>query len=131
VSDHLEISAGTISIAEDMDPTITIKIEGHRDLTEAVGRAIGPMIEIVQLVIYARAERDAAIQRAEKAERERDEAVAVLREVEWVGGSNAMDEPPWCSRCDWRSPNHAPDCRLAAVLAAADARANGGEVEDG
>ncbi len=57
------------------------------------------------------AERDAA--RAELAQ-----AREVLRYVEWLPGDLRPDEPRWCMVCMSYEPQHAPDCKLNAALAA-------------
>lgn len=44
---------------------------------------------------------------------ERDEAVALLRELEWAGGDGIC----WCPECEHRpKEGHKPDCRLGAFL---------------
>ena len=60
------------------------------------------------------------------AQRERDAALSLLREVEWSGTENGQDACPDC--CGYRNPppgdlavhgarlGHAPGCRLAALL---------------
>lgn len=62
-------------------------------------------------------QRDAAVARAEQAERERDEAKAILALIEWCGGSR---EDGWrCPDCreEQDAPGgHAHDCRLAHML---------------
>lgn len=55
----------------------------------------------------------AATKRADDAERERDAALAVLRDVEWAGSPYFGDHP--CPRCRLSSAHH-PSCALAACL---------------
>jgi len=54
----------------------------------------------------------------ETAEAQRDAAVALLREVEWLASGSFDPACNWCGEKSARygSGKHAPDCRLAAIL---------------
>lgn len=61
--------------------------------------------------------------------RDRAEQLAgTLREVEWTPMGNDRFRPLICPRCRNPSPNHHPDCRLAAALAAEDEKATGSNI---
>ena len=67
-------------------------------------------------------ELEAATQRAAAAERERDEAVGLLRDIEWCGDVEGECGSNVCPCCHGRKPigghfGHADTCDLAALLA--------------
>lgn len=65
---------------------------------------------------------EAALAAQARAEQERDEALSLLREVEWSGSAcHDYGSSPACPACErdmsGGDKTHAPDCKLAALLA--------------
>ena len=93
------------------------------DLSRAVSvmesRALAAEAEVERLKRSAEGwEADALVyaQNAGKYERERDEALAALRLVEW-GGCDDFDDH-YCVGCNWgKDTGHKPDCAVGRVLA--------------